>query len=130
MIEALLEALRAEFDGTDVTFYDVPPKNPVAPSIVVHPGLPFLEPKEAGSPYVREHWQVRAVTSGKDVPTSVAQMRRFSLKVRRAVNRAGGVWDGTTAPIRIATDAGENTEIVFAANTLHFRYDPVDVLGS
>lgn len=127
MIATLLAALRAEFTGTDVTFWADPPKQPIAPSVVVHPGNPFLEPREAASSQVREHWVIRVVASAKDIPTSVSQMRRNSLKVRRAVNRSGGVWTGAAGPVRIASDSGENTEFVFSANDCHFRYDANDI---
>lgn len=131
MIAELLTALRTIFAGSDVTFYDTPPKQPVAPSIVVHPGNPFLEPREAGSTQIREHWVIRVVASGKDIATSVAQMRRNSLKVRKAVNAVGGVWTGASGPVRVASGAaGDNTEFVFSANDIHFRYDANSVLTS
>lgn len=130
MIAELLTALRTAFAGSDVTLYDTPPKQPVAPSVVVHPGNPFLEPREAGSSMIRERWVIRVVASGKDIATSVAQMRRNSLKVRRAVNAVGGVWTGASGPTRVASDSGDNTEFVFSANDIHFRYDANSVVTS
>lgn len=127
MIENLLAALRAEFGESDVTFYAEPPSQPIAPSVVVYPGNPFLEPREAASPLVREHWNIRVVASAKDVGTSVSQMRRNSLKIRRAVNRSGGVWHSASGPIGVTTAEGVAPEFVFSENEITFRYDATEI---
>lgn len=127
MIDALVAALRAEFAG-EVTFQPNVPKQVQAPSIIVSPGEPFLEPREAASPIVWERWVVLVAVSIKNMAAGLAQMRVNSLRVRRAVNTSGGVWDSASGPRRLEGETAQNSETVVSLNLVHFRYDANGVL--
>lgn len=127
MIESLLTALRAEFDNTEVSFFPEPPVNAVAPSVAVYPGDPFLVPREAASTLIREQWNVRVIVSASNTSSGVKQMRRNSLKVRKAVLSVGAVWEGAEGPIGITGEGQQNIQFVFVNNPIHFRYDSQDI---
>lgn len=122
MITTLTEALRTEFGG-EVTFLPNVPKQITAPAIVVSPGEIFLEPREAASSQIREHWTVLVAVSVKNMAAGLAQMRKNSLRVRQVVNANGGVWLSASGPRVLAGDSTANTETVVSLNNIQFRYD-------
>jgi hypothetical protein len=121
MIQTLIEALEAEFDQL-VSFSPTVPKQITPPAVVVSPGEPYLEPREAASSIIRERWSVVVAVSVHDPGAGLTLMRELSLRVRRASNRVGAVWQSATGPRRLADDTTANTGTVVSINEVQFRY--------
>lgn len=118
VIERLRQALSERFEG-EVSFADSVPSTLVAPSVVVSPGDPFLEPRSLGA--VREKWDILVVVNFSDRKSALTQMRDISLRVREAVVYAGGVWEQASGPRRDTTNEA-NRNLVFSVNTIHFDH--------
>jgi hypothetical protein len=117
-VDRLLDELRSEFEG-EVAFHATVPANPTAPSIIVAPADPFLEPGTHGT--VRESWDV-LVAFRIDAPErNVGPMRDYSLRIRAAAARAGAVWESASGPRRLGDD---KSTIAVSANRIHYRYPP------
>lgn len=121
-ISDLVAAFKTEFSG-EVAFHESAPSVYTAPSIVVWPDNPFLEPREGASPIVRENWRVLVVASVKDRQKGLEKMRELSLRVRKVANANGAVWLGAQGPAPISTEPGQNSQMVAVNNQIHFRYD-------
>jgi hypothetical protein len=118
MIETLITALTAEFDG-DVAFYPAVPSQIVAPAVIVAPGDPFLAPGTHGT--ISENWDVLVAVGFKDTGEAVTQMRDLSHRVRRVVGETGGLWRQAAGPRRGAT---ESDQTVITVNEITFKYPP------
>jgi hypothetical protein len=123
-LDAVVAALTAEFD-LEVVFVSSLPSTLTAPSVVVAPSDPFLEPSTIAPGFVEEQWDVLAVVSWAEQAPGLDQMRNLSLRVRRAVSGAGGSWRGSSGPRRMAT---ETSSLVFSVNTVVIKYDPAQHL--
>lgn len=122
-LERLLDELAGEF--TDVVFHSTVPANLTAPSVVVAPGDPFLEPGTHG--LIVEAWDVLVVFRADSPDRNLETMRRNSLRVRAAAARAGAAWSSTSGPRRAG---GEESTVALAVNAIRFRYDPVPLTES
>jgi hypothetical protein len=118
MIETLIEALGAEFDG-DVAFAPNIPTTIVPPVVIVSPGDPFLAPATHGT--ILETWDVLVAVGFKDTASAVADMRSLSLRVRDVVLRHGALWRITSGPRR---GADESKQVVIAVSEVAFKYPP------
>jgi hypothetical protein len=124
LLDELLSALQAEFDS-DVQFHANLPANFTAPSVVVAPDDPFIEPTTHG--LVNEHWNILVVYSATAPDRNVTQMRQNSLRVMRAVHSVGALWVRTTGPRRATANEADTTQLV--QNQITFRYSPSEVLA-
>ena len=127
MIDALIEALRSEFEG-EVQYHASIPSTFSAPSVVVTPGDPFLEPRDAAGSLVRENWNVLVCVSLKEAGTGISQMRELSLRVRKASKSVGAVWLSASGPRRLQGEATASPTQVLSVNELHFRYDSESIV--
>lgn len=126
-LDAVIAALTAEFD-LEVVFVPTLPTSLTAPSVVVAPGDPYLEPYAQGGiggGMVLERWDILAVVNVSEPKAGLDLMRDLSLRVRRAVTVTGAVWDEASGPRRLAT---EQSSLVFSVNTITFKYDPAQHL--
>lgn len=123
LLDALVEALRAEFDGVPVTLYLAPPTSYTAPAVVVQPGDPFLDNGTVGR--IEERWDIAVLTNPAQPDKGVRQMREHSLRIRRAVSSVGAVWEGAGTPQALDT---EQKTAVF--NRVRFKYDPDSIFDS
>ena len=118
MIDKLVEALSAEFQG-DVIFVASVPATITPPSVIVAPGEPFLNPGTMGA--VEENWRVLVAVSIKEPKLGIDKMRDLSLRVRRAVQKVGGLWRLTGGPYAASQT---NSQTVISANEITFKYLP------
>ena len=116
MIDKLLEALTAEFDG-DVIFSAWVPSQLTPPQVVVAPGDPYLQPSTHGT--VEETWDVLVVVSVKEPGPGIDQMRDLSLRVRGAAMSVGALWRRAGGPRRSTV---ENSQTVISVNEIAFKY--------
>jgi len=116
MIEKLVEALTAEFQG-DVVFTASVPPTITPPSVVVAPGEPFIVPSTHGT--VQESWRVLVAVSIKEPKTGIDKMRELSLRVRKAVVSVGGLWVQAGGPYQAQQT---NALTVISANEVHLKY--------
>lgn len=124
VIDDLAAALKTEFSTGMVEFRASIPSTVSAPSVTVVPGDPFLEPREAAGPLVRERWDVVVAVSLKDAQTGIRQMRELSLRVRKVVNANGAVWQRASGPRRLAgPDGVQQSQIVVSVNEVQIRLD-------
>lgn len=122
-LDAIVAALAAEFT-TEVVFSPTIPAVLTAPSVVVAPGDPFIEPSTQGGIAgggVQERWDILCVVSITSPKEGIDAMRNLSLRVRRAVSTTGARWNQASGARRLATDNSLN---VFSLNTVTFIYDP------
>jgi len=113
-VDRLLDELRTEFEG-EVAFHATVPANPTAPSIIVAPADPFLEPGTHGT--VRESWDV-LVAFRIDAPErNVGPMRDYSLRIRAAAARAGAVWESASVLAGWATTRARSQSPLTASTT-------------
>jgi len=125
-LDALVAALTAEFT-LEIVFQPSLPSQLTAPSVVVVPSDPFLEPSAVGGAgLVQESWDVLCAVSISEVAPGIDQMRDLSLRVRRAASGTGATWRSASGPRRLA---GETTAIVFSINEVSFYYHPEDHLA-
>lgn len=119
---ALLAALKAEFadNEPEILLLEHPPAVFSAPSVVVSPSEPFLEPDTHGM--VRERWDVLVVVAMKEKGIGVDQMRDLSLRVFRAARSVGAVWRRASGPRRPQGD--DARALVLVVNELDFKTDP------
>jgi hypothetical protein len=115
--EALEAALAIEFAG-DVLFMSAPPSAYSPPQIVVLPDDPYLAPATHGT--VEERWRVVVVASFKEPRAGFADLRDLSLRLARACQSAGAVWEQTRGPVT----TGANTQTVLAEGAVRFKYLP------
>lgn len=127
-LDAIVTALTAEFT-TEIIFSASIPSVLTAPSVVVAPGDPFIEPSAigggSGDGLVVERWDILAVVSISSPKEGIDTMRNLSLRVRRAVGKNGAVWAQASGTRRLANDNSLN---VFSLNTVSFIYDPAQHL--
>lgn len=127
-LDAVIAALAAEFT-TEIIFSASIPSVLTAPSVVVAPGDPFIEPSAigggSGDGLVVERWDILCVVSIAEPGEGIKTMRNLSLRVRRAVGKNGAVWAQASGARRIASD---NSNTVFSLNTVSFIYDPAQHL--
>lgn len=115
--EIIEAALASEFGG-DVVFLPAPPTSYVPPAVVVVPDDPFHNPGTHGT--VEEHWRVTVAVSFKEPRAGFAQLRDLSLRLAKAVQSAGAVWEETRGP----ASTGANTGTVLAEGAVRFKYPP------
>jgi hypothetical protein len=127
MIDTLIEALRTEFGG-EVQYHASVPSTFTAPSVVVTPGDPFIEPRDAAGNLVRENWNVLVCVSLKESATGIEQMRELSLRVKKVSRAVGAVWLGASGPRRLASEATGSPTQVLSVNDIHFRYDSTSIV--
>ncbi len=118
-----MEALSSEFAG-EVVFHNAPPSSVTAPSVIVIPGDPFLEPETQG--LVRERWDVWVAASLKSPDRGAADMRSISLRTKRAAHSVGAIWRNASGPRRLA--ATQDQQIV-SVNRIEFKYLPEEVVN-
>lgn len=121
-LDALITALTAEFTD-EVIFMPTIPSTISAPSVVVAPGEPWLEPSTTGTAgMIQERWDILTAVSVAEPGPGVDLMRNLSLRVRKAVSGAGAVWRNASGARRLAA-MGDQTQIVFSLNTVTFNYN-------
>ena len=123
-LDALVAALTAEFT-LEVVFSPTLPSSLTAPSVVVTPSDPYIEPRTGGANLVTENWDVLVAVNIAEVGPGIDMMRDLSLRVRRAAAGTGATWRSASGPRRLA---GETTAIVFSINEVSFYYNPQDHL--
>jgi hypothetical protein len=121
--EILIAQLRAEFVDVaeeSILLLENPPAVFSAPSVVVTPGDPFLEPETLG--LIRENWDILVVVAMKDKGLGIEQLRDISLRVRRATIGAGAVWRRASGPRK---PQGEDAKaLVLSVNEIDFKTTP------
>lgn len=119
-LDRLEQALRDEFK-TEVAFHSSIPSVLRAPSVVVTPGDPYLDPGTHGT--VVERWDVLVVVSTIDSASGIKQMRDLSLRVRKAVTGVGALWRRASGP-RLPSGTEQVKGLVLSVNQIEFRFDP------
>jgi hypothetical protein len=115
--DSLEAALAAEFAG-DIIFVPAPPTVYTPPQVVVTPDDPFHNPSTHGA--IEEHWRVTVVASFKEARAGFADLRNLSLRLARACQSAGAIWEQTRGP----TTTGANAQTVLAEGAVRFKYLP------
>ena len=115
VLDRLHQALSDKFEG-EVTYASSIPTTFTAPSVVVAPGDPFLEPHSFGA--VRERWDILVVVNFSDKKAALTQMRDISLRVREAVSVVGATWVSASGPR--TRDGEQNRNLVLSVNQIHF----------
>lgn len=119
-VDDLVAALQTEFAAVPkVILSAAPPARFSPPQVIVTPGDPHLEPGQFAG-IIRERWSVLVVVSMADKASGLDEMRRNSLRVRRACGTVGATWEKASGPL---VPEGESaSQLVLSTNDLYFRY--------
>jgi hypothetical protein len=123
-LDALVAALEAEFT-LEVVFQPALPTALTAPSVVVVPSDPFIQPRTGAANLVEESWDILCAVNISEVGPGIDLMRDLSLRVRKAASGTGATWRSASGPRRLAT---EQSNVVFSINEVTFYYDPAQHL--
>jgi hypothetical protein len=87
--------------------------------VIVIPGDPYLVPATHGA--VEETWEVTSAVSIKETKVGFDQLRELNLRVGRACQKAGALWEQSDQPV--ITTSGQ-AQIVVSRNIIRFKYMP------